>query len=146
VASVQAFLRSCWQDRARRTRLLAGFVVLASLGNVRLLKNARNYYSQQRPPDETALAIERFAPLLDSIPEGQPVGYVADNRWSDAAIQGALDKARFALAPRLVVYGPDHRLVVADFPSGEPPGVPPDWELIFDQGHGARLYRNPRAP
>jgi hypothetical protein len=145
VSRWKSFWRSCWQDRARRTQLLAGFVVLAALGNVRLLRNVRQYYASNRPPDQTALAIERFAPLRERIPVGQVVGYFGDTRWNAGEREAALDRARFALAPRMVVYGLDQELVVADFPNGDPPGVPPYLELIIDQGSGARLYRNTGA-
>jgi hypothetical protein len=145
VPSWTSFFRSCWQNRARRTQLLAGFVVLAALGNVRLLRNVRQYYSANRPADQTALAIERFAPLRKQIPVGHAVGYFGDTRWNAGEREAALDRARFALAPRSVVYGLDQELVVADFPNGDPPGVPPYLELIVDLGNGARLYRNTGA-
>lgn len=140
-----ALVRGCIQDRTQRTQLLAGFVVLAALGNARLLRSVRQYYSANRPPDQTALAIERFAPLRDQIPADQTVGYFGDTRWSAGEREAALDRARFALAPRMVVYGLDQDLVVAEFPNGEPPGVPAYLELMVDLGQGARLYRNTGA-
>jgi len=145
VLSWKLFLRSCWHDRARRTQLLAGFVVLAALGNLRLLRNVRQFYSANRPADQTAVAIDRFTPLRTQIPAGQVVGYLGDTRWNAGEREAALDRARFALAPRMVVYGLDQELVVADFPNGDPPGVPPYLELMVDLGNGARLYRNTGA-
>jgi len=141
--------KSFWQAsgdaRARRTRLLAAFVVLAALGNVRLLRVVRSYYAADRPPDLTALALERFANLQQDATIGAPLGYFSDPRWSASEREAALDRARFALSPRLVVFGLEQDLVVADFPNGEPPGIPASLQLIRDFGQGVRLYHNPEA-
>ena len=141
----KTWLRGCWQDRSRRAQLLAGFVVLAALGNLRMLRYARQYYAPNQPPDPSIAAGERFEPLRQQIPIGAITGYFGDSRRSSAEGEAAFNSARFALAPRMIVYAWDQELVVADFPYGEPQGLPPNLQLIADPGQGARLYRNTGA-
>lgn len=145
MSSRRSLIRHTLGAREWRARALAGLVVLAALGNARMLKAVRSHYSADRTADETALAIDRFAELRRALPPGAVVGYLGDGRQDSARRQVALDRARFALSPRCVVFSLSQTLVVADFPEGEPPGVPGYLQLQSDYGRGVRLYRNLEA-
>jgi hypothetical protein len=90
---------------------------------------------------------DRLAGILAAVPSNAVMGYVTDLAPASTAYLATFNSARFALAPRLLVFGADQPFVLgnfsrpADFAAfGREKGL----ELVQDFGNGAVLFRRTR--
>jgi hypothetical protein len=131
-----------------RTRLAIALLIVAALGNVRLLRSANDYYRAATQREDLAEYTQRFAALRAELPPHEIVGYVDDGRPFPDQVQ-AFNLTRYVMAPVRVLATPSRPLVIANLSSAaaEPCGAEAaNLMLVRDFGHGVRLYRHRLQP
>jgi hypothetical protein len=104
----------------RHVRILVAAAILLAPGidaAVRaILSDWRSVASRERAPDFLTREIQRYEPLIPSLPLSGTVGYLQPQDWpsNDAILRFYL--AEYALAPRVIVPGtaPDFVIVVPE--------------------------------
>ena len=130
-----------------RARVAVILLIVAALGNVRLLRSVTQYYLVPLSDAENVPAyMERYARLKAELPCDGVVGYVDDGRRSSYEFALASMLTRYVMAPVRVLEGAVCPLVIANLkdPAGQPDGRGvTGLVLVRDFGNGVRLYRNP---
>src|SRR5215469_17170089 len=80
---------------------------------------------------------QRFAALKANLPASGVIGYIGST--GDSAIPDYY-LTQYALAPLVVDLSPNHSLVVGNFPTLPPSGIPQNLRLVQDFGHGVMLF------
>ena len=86
---------------------------------------------------------QRFAALKACLPASGVIGYLGET--GDSATPDYY-LTQYALAPLIVDRSPKHSLVVGNFPSSPPSGIPQDLRLMEDFGQGVMLFAAKDAP
>lgn len=84
---------------------------------------------------------QRFAALREALPQRGVIGYIGQSQDS----VGHYYLAQYALAPLVVDFSSDHRIVVGNFPSTPPQNLPANLKLMRDFGNGVLLLANEDA-
>ena len=84
---------------------------------------------------------QRFAALREALPQRGVIGYIGQSQDS----VGHYYLAQYALAPLVVDFSSDHRIVVGNFPSTPPQNLPANVKLMRDFGNGVLLLANEDA-
>lgn len=89
------------------------------------------------PDDISKRSDQRFAALKARLPAGGVIGYIGET--GDSATPDYY-LTQYALAPLVVDLSPHHSLVVGNFPSSPPFGIPQNLHLVEDFGQGVMLF------
>ncbi len=143
--AMSPFWKSClglFTDRTKRARLVTLIVALAALGNLRLLRNVRDYFRADREPRyDVAAYDQRLQPLRKDLQSNLVLGYYSVPGMEPSRYAEKIICTRFALAPYRILENAHRQFVLLD--SGEdPPPLPDNLELFGDWGQGIRIYRN----
>jgi hypothetical protein len=84
---------------------------------------------------------QRFAALREALPQRGVIGYIGQSQDS----VGHYYLAQYALAPLVVDFSSDHRIVVGNFPFAPPQNLPANLKLMRDFGNGVLLLANEDA-
>ncbi|MGE5056012.1 MAG: hypothetical protein ACM3WP_17775 [Acidobacteriota bacterium] len=110
-----------------------------------LLSSGRMLVHSPRPGEAAAenerRSGQRFAALREALPQRGVIGYIGQSQDS----VGHYYLAQYALAPLVVDFSSDHRIVVGNFPSAPPQNLPANLKLIRDFGDGVLLLANEDA-
>lgn len=124
--------------------VVAVLAVLASLNSYQVsVANARQFAD----PYGAALAEQRFAPSLPSLPSDAVLAYISDLPLQQVAGTAAFLAAQYALAPRMVVPVEDHpaaEWAVGNFsrPANyAAAGAKSGYAMVGDYGSGVIVYR-----
>ena len=86
---------------------------------------------------------QRFAALKARLPASGVIGYIGET--GDFATPDYY-LAQYALAPLVLDLSANHSLVVGNFPSFPPFGIPQNLRLVEDFGQGVMLFAAKDAP
>ena len=125
----------------QRTSAKAGGAILV-LAVCCLLSTGRMLWRTPRPTrissdDISKRSDQRFAALKARLPAGGVIGYIGEP--GDLATPDYY-LTQYALAPLVVDLSPNHSLVVGNFPSSPPFGIPQNLHLVEDFGQGVMLF------
>jgi hypothetical protein len=100
----------------------AAFTVAALFalwGTVEFLAFEVNFH--QRNPDQFGISkqLPRFEALRDTLPQDAIIGYVSDLKKGTLQADSMFGAAQYALAPRILQWGPEYRWVLGNFANGE---------------------------
>jgi hypothetical protein len=131
---------------SRRQRL--GLAVLLAFAVVSAGARAALSWGDWRTGDEgtrllRAYDTERYEAVRAALPPGGEVGYVEDEPGGEGDDVERHFLTQYALAPAVVVEGPEAPLVLVNGrPEREPDAARSGgWRLLVDAGNGVRLYR-----
>ena len=113
-----------------------------------LLSSGRMLWRAPRPtrisPDDISKrSDQRFAALKARLPASGVIGYLGETGDFGTADYYL---AQYALAPLVLDLSPRHSLVVGNFPSSPPFGIPQNLRLVEDFGQGVMLFAAKDAP
>ena len=113
-----------------------------------LLSTARIVFEAPRPrhirsDDISKRSDQRFAALKARLPARGVIGYIGET--GDSATPDYY-LTQYALVPLDVDLSPNHSLVVGNFPSSPPLGIPQNLHLLEDFGQGVMLFAAKDAP
>jgi hypothetical protein len=110
-----------------------------------LLSSGRMLIHNPRISDEAAendrRSGARFVALREALPQRGVIGYIG--RPEDSV--GHYYLAQYALAPLVVDFSPNHRIVVGNFPTTPPENLPANLNVLRDFGDGVLLLANEDA-
>jgi hypothetical protein len=110
-----------------------------------LLSSGRMLVHSQRMSNEAAenerRSGARFVALREALPQRGVIGYIGQSQDS----VGHYYLAQYALAPLVVDFSSDHRIVVGNFPNTPPQNLPAHLKLMRDFGNGVLLLANEDA-
>lgn len=95
------------------------------------------------PDDISKRSDQRFALLKARLPASGVIGYIGET--GDSATPDYY-LTQYALAPLVVDLSSHHSLVVGNFPSSPPVGIPQNLRLVEDFGQGVMLFAAKDAP
>jgi hypothetical protein len=110
-----------------------------------LLSSGRMLIHNPRISDEAAenepRSGARFVALREALPQRGVIGYIG--RPEDSV--GHYYLAQYALAPLVVDFSLNHRIVVGNFPTTPPQNLPANLKVVRDFGQGVLLLANEDA-
>lgn len=114
------------------------FIACCLLSSIRILRDSP-LPGHINPDDIEKRSDRRFAALRAALPARGVVGYIGES--GDSATPDYY-LAQYALAPLVIDRGPNHQLVIGNFPSSSGPVVPQGLDPVKDFGNGVVLFTN----